>query len=309
MVYITALILLLVFINDTTANSSTAYSECRLMCKNHLVSNFHSNVCQGAIKIMPKPSVYNACMKGKLLGFEHVCISSCAKEIDNHNFIGSSYEACKSMIKKPIPNHHFPWCRRGYDTTFNEAQEIFDETLENLHKVNKDNEYSAMEYRDDIEEEIKEISKPTENDGVGTSQQNEEMLENEDNGKISASNSIVASLIEEKPQEIHETAKKEEEGNENNLPSEKATSNLDELEDDLVRKKSEELMSAAEDSVNREEGRNVYKTKTNLEEGIELETLNHKKNKEPTKDLSLDVNIEEIGKKREPDLSQREQEL
>ncbi len=115
---------------NVKADHVQRYITCRSICKDYLNTNHETNVCQGAINIMPKPFVHKACMKGKLLGFEHACMSSCTEDMMKGSSDGSSYEACKSLKNKPLPNHQFPWCRRGYDDTYNRVTKRISELTE-----------------------------------------------------------------------------------------------------------------------------------------------------------------------------------
>ena len=71
-------------------------------------------MCQAALHINPKPSVHKACTKGDLKGFNDVCLPACMGE----PLKGNSYHACKAFWKAPRPNNQLPWCRRGYDQTY-----------------------------------------------------------------------------------------------------------------------------------------------------------------------------------------------
>jgi hypothetical protein len=110
-------------------------AECRDICREYKDGKVeYSNVCQAAHNLKPKPAVEKSCRRGKLLGFEHACMSSCtgkpyaAREIE----AGNSYNSCKSEWNKPRPNHQLAWCRRGYDFMYREVQEYVHQILENL---------------------------------------------------------------------------------------------------------------------------------------------------------------------------------
>ena len=131
----------------SAAQSIESQPQCRFRCKDLLTTDIESNVCHGAMNVMPKPSVYQACMKGKLLGFEHGCLTACRNENDKDE---RSIETCQSLKNKPIPNHHFPWCRRGYDVTYRKAKDLGKDILlsfqeeqqkpdENIDYVKEDN--------------------------------------------------------------------------------------------------------------------------------------------------------------------------
>ena len=49
-------------------------------------------------------------------------------------FVQSSLETCKMYSNKPIPNHQFPWCRRGYDNTFEKVKEEINDILPSWNK-------------------------------------------------------------------------------------------------------------------------------------------------------------------------------
>lgn len=275
---------------------------------------------------MPKPSVYNACMKGKTLGLEHACMSSCAREFNEKKFEVSSYKACKSMMKKSIPNHQFPWCRRGYDNTFNMAQEIFSETLKTEIEMEytenlfiEDTDSNLMDYQDGKEEEIKEQSRPNENQSIRTSQQNKETLANKDIGKNSTEYNTVDSQIETNSQEMHDAV----DGSEvMNAPTGRYISHLDESVNSLGRKKTEELIKTSEGSVKQviaDKSVHLYKTEMGSKEEIELVTMKHEPELynsdisqieiESTMDLSLSVNIKEVRKEQEPNLNRYNEEF
>ena len=144
------------------ADDVDRYFKCRRICDDYLDTKLRSNVCQGAMNIMPKPSVHKACLKGKALGFEHACVPSCMGSPKKEgSFEGNSYEACKSMTKKPIPNHQFPWCRRGYDSTYAKVKEGVIEILESLSEDDNVNDEIDVEHNVVVEDDIE--SKNTEN--------------------------------------------------------------------------------------------------------------------------------------------------
>lgn len=81
------------------------------------------DVCVEASKNKAQPGVYKACKNGKLMGFEHACMPTCTgEEYKGRDSVpGDSFNVCKSERNKPNPNNYLIWCRRGYDTTFNDA--------------------------------------------------------------------------------------------------------------------------------------------------------------------------------------------
>lgn len=86
---------------------------------------------------MPKPEVYNACLRGKTIGFEHACMSSCIEDTNDARSKMNSSNACKSMERKPLPNFQLPWCHRGYDKTFSNVKEIISDVIEQSLPTNK----------------------------------------------------------------------------------------------------------------------------------------------------------------------------
>ncbi len=123
-------IALLVTIDFTQGSVTSRYFKCQLFCKDYLDSKYKSNVCQGAFNIMPKPDVYNACLRGKTIGFEHACMSSCIEDTNDARSKMNSSNACKSMERKPLPNFQLPWCHRGYDKTYSKVKEIISDAIE-----------------------------------------------------------------------------------------------------------------------------------------------------------------------------------
>ncbi len=113
---------LAVLVPDCNSEKAVQYKRCRQTCKDFLEDEFKkSNICQGAHNIKPKQaSVHKACMKGKFMGFEHVCMPTCMYEEYRGSEVkpGNSYEACKTFWKRPRPNNELPWCRRGYDYAY-----------------------------------------------------------------------------------------------------------------------------------------------------------------------------------------------
>jgi len=93
--------------------------------------NKKTNVCQEALQVMPDKGLYTVCTKGRLLGFEHGCMTTCTGEEYRGRATepGNSFDACKSEANKPRPNKHFPWCRKGYDQAFAEARESVDKIM------------------------------------------------------------------------------------------------------------------------------------------------------------------------------------
>ena len=132
------------------------FKQCRVVCKDYLDLKFHSNVCNAARQILPKPSVHQACIRGKKVGFEHACMSSCNGDDDS---IQSSLETCKMYSSKPIPNHQFPWCRRGYDNTYAKVKEEIYDILPSLNKEKEDQILPSLnkEEEENSEKNVKEI--------------------------------------------------------------------------------------------------------------------------------------------------------
>lgn len=137
--------------------------ECVSICKDYRDSSYKSNVCQAALNIMPKPDVHNACIRGKMLGFEHSCMSSCMNAKDTGRYSKNSQDACKSLAKKPLPNHQLPWCRRGYDSTYDKVQGMIDDILvqvsdETKHDQSIDSEI-LNQIQDSDESDIKNLNR------------------------------------------------------------------------------------------------------------------------------------------------------
>uniref|UniRef100_A0A7S4K6S8 Uncharacterized protein n=2 Tax=Odontella aurita TaxID=265563 RepID=A0A7S4K6S8_9STRA len=128
-----------------SAETGGHYGQCKKICKEFFENDLGTQLCQPALNIMPRPGVYKACINGRALGFEHACIPSCMGE---KVVEADSFKACKSEGKRARPNHQLPWCRRGYDVTFDETKEkISNKAKELLKRTERSHESMSGERR------------------------------------------------------------------------------------------------------------------------------------------------------------------
>jgi len=99
----------------TTLAQTRSSIDCKELCKEYYEKEL-SPTCRGAVS--EGRGVYKACISGRRRGFEAACVPTCTAE----NTVTSkpdSYNACKAESKKA---KSFPWCRRGYEKTFEETR-------------------------------------------------------------------------------------------------------------------------------------------------------------------------------------------
>lgn len=151
----------LLIISDSLFNfcvaSELEYSElnvkCKQVCKTYSEVNLNRAICNRALNVQPRPGVYRACLNGLLIAFEHACIPTCMGESyppnnAKHTTPGDSYNVCKSEWNRPRPNNQLPWCRRGYDVTFEnvkkEIEKIAIDLREKADDILEEEESSTM---------------------------------------------------------------------------------------------------------------------------------------------------------------------
>ena len=110
--------------NAVSIDEESMNAQCKKLCKNYSDDKLTTSVCKPALNMMPRPGVYKACLNGLLVGFEHACMPTCTgKSYEGGGkkeaiTPGDSYVACKSEWNRSRPNHQLPWCRKGYDVTY-----------------------------------------------------------------------------------------------------------------------------------------------------------------------------------------------
>jgi hypothetical protein len=99
----------------TTANTDTVATNANLCSElDFLANDLGDDSCRGALKMNPRPTTYNACVRGREKGFRDACI-----QLSKPN----SFAACNgSTNKKRRPNNPFARCRRAYEVAFEETQ-------------------------------------------------------------------------------------------------------------------------------------------------------------------------------------------
>ena len=152
-------------------------AECRDICHKYKDEKIDvSNICQAAQNLQPKPAVEKSCKRGRLLGFEHACMSSCTRKPNAARGIeaGNSYNSCKSEWNKPRPNYQLSWCRRGYDFMYREVQKDVYEIIEALFPNSAEEgieDIKQNESRDEFRSSDSVMSEPNdkiiESEGIG----------------------------------------------------------------------------------------------------------------------------------------------
>ena len=109
-------------------------AQCKKLCKNYYDNELKTSICNEALNLMPRPGVYKACLNGLFVGFEHSCMPTCTgKSYEGGGKIeitpGDSYVACKSEWNRSRPNNQLPWCRKGYDATYDIVKKDMKEKL------------------------------------------------------------------------------------------------------------------------------------------------------------------------------------
>lgn len=203
--------------------------DCRKIC--HDYSRRHdflsARSCNGALNLQPR-DVHKACVKGKLLAFEQSCLPTCLDEKwRGKTETGNSFQACQDFAKKPSPNHHLSWCRKGFDDYYRKiTSDIKDQVKEVIEEQIKavENEATSHNYQQtgdgNVSEEVQEILNETkENDSNTNSLKNrpdelEEtrtLLEVENNNKMEMDQQVATledTTVEQNPN--HDTFEVEE---------------------------------------------------------------------------------------------------
>jgi hypothetical protein len=160
-------------------NSLAITLDCRKICHDYSRRNdfLSARSCNGALNLQPR-DVHKACVKGKLLAFEQSCLPTCLDEKwRGKTETGNSFQACQDFAKKPSPNHHLSWCRKGFDDYYRKiSSDIKDQVKEVIEEQMKaiEDETSSHNYQQkgegNVIEEVQDILNETkENDSIANS--------------------------------------------------------------------------------------------------------------------------------------------
>lgn len=122
---------------------SKIYIKCKSICKEFLENTLDRKMCASALNIMPRPGVYNACVNGRVFGFEAACFPTCIGEGEKATKRADSFEACKREARKARPNQELSWCRSGYEAAFHEVKDAIGEVLRSHHGITEKEESNS----------------------------------------------------------------------------------------------------------------------------------------------------------------------
>lgn len=106
-----------------SAFSTDGKARCKSICKDYFEFELDKTFCRPALDWIPRPSIYQSCVMGRVAAFEHICMPTCM----GYNSTAATYDShavCKSEEKKQNPMAHVTWCRKAYDTTIPEISHI-----------------------------------------------------------------------------------------------------------------------------------------------------------------------------------------
>lgn len=110
-----------------TANDSNRKEDlparCKAICKDFFEHGLDKTFCRPALDLIPRPSIFQSCVMGRVAAFEHICMPTCM----GHNITTVTYDShavCQVEEKKQNPMAHVSWCRKAYDATIPEITSI-----------------------------------------------------------------------------------------------------------------------------------------------------------------------------------------
>jgi len=103
--------------------STDRNARCKSICKDYFELELDKTFCRPALDLIPRPSIYQSCVMGRVAAFEHICIPTCM-DYNSTTTTYDSHAVCKSEEKKQNPMAHVNWCRKAYDTTIPEISTI-----------------------------------------------------------------------------------------------------------------------------------------------------------------------------------------
>jgi hypothetical protein len=188
--------------------------------------------CNGALNLQPR-DVHKACVKGKLFAFEQSCLPTCLDEKWKGKIeAGNSFQACQDFAKKPSPNHHLSWCRKGFDDYYrkitsdiqNQVKEVIAEQIKAIENEASLNSQLHGEEQFTSEDEgntsIQDQKESTQDGSKGGSlhEEQDELRANRVTQEVETQSEVdeqeIESTLEEakiKLNPIHETSEGEEE--------------------------------------------------------------------------------------------------